>query len=355
MSSEPKQPHPNAPSTVRTKSLVLRPITEADTTDPRILKWHTDSEGYELMAESPRTPDEASESMQLWHEGWKADGLSYWIAERDGVPVGIGGLRHVNYQNHPHLNLYYRLDPAARARGYGREIASAATAFALEWLPQLPVTSRIAPRNIPSLRTIERAGMIGLGPFRMPHDPSDEPDNLLFESPVIRLGIGEAYEEVLDVWCRVNADGGAVGWEDEAPVDEVARVLDAHLAADGATLVRLHAPNHDTWSDATQIGDLLGFGVVQRGTWFSTAHRATLYRVMTDPDLRGRNLGALLMGALHGVARRDGMEICEIGYRGGTGLESFYERFGYRETGRVVGGLRFSWGDEDDVAMARPL
>lgn len=65
MSSEPKQPHLNAPSTVRTKSLVLRPITEADTADPRILKWHTDSEGYELMTESPRTPDEALESMQL--------------------------------------------------------------------------------------------------------------------------------------------------------------------------------------------------------------------------------------------------------------------------------------------------
>lgn len=342
-------------NTVRTKHLTLRPIADADVKNERILKWHTDAEGYELMAEQPRTRDEAVEAMQEWREAWQRDGICYWIAEHDGQPVGIGGLRTMKYQSHGHLNLYYRLDPSVRGRGFGTEIARAATEYALEWLPQLPVTSRIAPGNIPSLRTAERAGMVDLGPFRMPHDPEEEPDNILFESPTVRLGIDDAYDEVLDLWCRVNRDGGSVGWEGAAPREEVAAVLDGHLAADGSTLVRLHAPTNDTWNDASTYGPLLGFGFVQRATWFSTKHRATMLRVMTDPQLRGRNLGRLLMGSLHAVARRDGVEISEISYRGGTGLEKFYDALGYVETGRVPGGLRFSWGDVDDVAMARRL
>lgn len=342
-------------TSLQTKNLTLRPITDADVQDERILNWHTDAEGYELMAEQPRTRDEAVEAMQLWREGWDTDGISYWIAEHEEQPVGIGGLRTMSYQNNAHLNLYYRLAPTARGRGFGAEIACAATAYALEHFAERPVTSRISPRNEPSLRTSLRAGMVDLGPFRMPHDPVDEPDNVLFESPTVRLGVGDAYDEVLDLWCRVNADGGSVGWEGAAPRDEVATVLDRHLSAEASTLLRLHAPNEETWNDPSQVGPLLGFGFIQRATWFSTAHRATLYRVMTDPEERGRNLGRILMGALHGQARRDGVEICEISYRGGTGLEKFYEQLGYVETGRLPGGLRFSWGEVDDVAMARRL
>lgn len=342
-------------TTVRTAHLTLRPITDADLADERIIGWHTDPAGYELMSEAPRTRPEAIEALELWRDAWQTDGIGYWIAEHEGNPVGIGGVRAMNYQNHPHLNLYYRLDPAHWGRGFGTEIACAATAYAAEHYTAGPVVTRIAPTNLPSLRVIERAGMTDLGPFRMPQDPEDLPDNLLFESPRILLGIGDAYEEVLDVWCRVNEAGGSVGFEGAAPVGDVASVLDAHLAADDTTLVRLHAPTHDTWDDPSAVGDLLGFGFVQRPTWFSVKHRAKLLRVMTDPDLRGRNYGRILMGALHGHARRDGVEISEISYRGGTGLEKFYEQFGYAETGRVAGGLRFRWGDEDDVAMARPL
>ena len=93
------------------------------------------------------------------------------------------------------------------------EIAQAAVAFALEHYPQLPVVARIAAGNEPSLRTVRRSGMVGLGPFRMPHDPPGMPDNLLFQSPAVRLGLDDTYEEVLDLWQRVNAAGGAVGFE----------------------------------------------------------------------------------------------------------------------------------------------
>lgn len=342
-------------TTVRTAHLTLRPLTPADVADERILRWHTDPEGYALMAEDARTADDARESLEVWQAGWERDGVGYWIAERDELAVGIGGVRVLEHQGRRYLNLYYRLDPSARGAGLATEIGSAAVAHATEWWPDLRVVSRVAPTNEPSLRTIERAGMVALGPYRMPHDPTEAADNLLFESPVVRTGLEGSRDELIDLWCRVNADGGAVGWEGPSPRAEVAAALDAHLDSPGCTLVRLHAPTPQTWDDPQAYGELLGFGFVQRATWFSTRHRGTLYRVMTHPGRRGRNLGRLLMAALHRVAREQGIEICEIGYRGGTGLERFYRQFGYVETGRLPGGLRFSWGAEDDVSMARWL
>ncbi|MGA8044978.1 MAG: GNAT family N-acetyltransferase, partial [Dermatophilaceae bacterium] len=86
------------------------------------------------------------------------------------------------------------------------------------------------------------------------------------------------------------------------------------------------------------------------------AHRRTAYRVMTDPDKRGRNLGRILMAAMHRSARAEGVEIATLTVRGGLGLERFYERCGYREVGRIEGGIRVASGDDrDDILMARRL
>lgn len=342
-------------TTLHLPDLTLRPITAADADDPRVIGWHTDPEGYQLMAEQPDSPDAARENVLTWADSWKRDGISYWVAERDGEPVGLGGVRRLEHDGRAYLNLYYRLAPAVRGAGLATRIASAATVLAAEKYHDLPVVARISPRNEPSLKTAQRAGMMPVGTFRSPHDPTDEPDSELWQSPVVALGVGGSYDDLLDLWCRVNASGGAVGWQGAAPREEVAAVLDGHLAADACTLVRMHAPTARTWDDPTDLGRLLGFGFVQRGTWFSKTHRATLLRVMTDPDLRRRNLGHVLMGALHGVAREQGIEICEVHYRGGTGLEGFYASLGYVETGRVAGGLRFVDGDVDDVSMARRL
>ena len=86
------------------------------------------------------------------------------------------------------------------------------------------------------------------------------------------------------------------------------------------------------------------------------AHRRTAYRVMSHPERRGRNLGRLLMAAMHRVAREDGVEVVELGVRGGTGADAFYARLGYREVGRLPGGIRVAPGEHrDDIWMARRL
>ncbi|NHN56282.1 GNAT family N-acetyltransferase [Calidifontibacter sp. DB0510] len=155
--------------------------------------------------------------------------------------------------------------------------------------------------------------------------------------------------ELLDLWVSVNAAGGAVGFEASAPQADVARVLDEHLGADA--LVRLVHPTMDTFYDPSSYGALIGFGFLHRPTASVARHRVSLLRVMTNPALRGRWFGRLLVAALHGQARRSSAEIAEIDYRGGTGLGEFYERCGYAESGRVVDGLKFSFGYRDDVSM----
>lgn len=349
-----------APSAVTTAHLTLRPLTDDDARDPRILRWHTDPGGYELMYERPyRDLVTAAERLDSWAGRWSSIGVGYWVAERDGVPVGIGGVDPLQHEGRDYLNLYYRLDPSARGQGLAREIATAATAYAAEWWPGRPVVARIAPTNEPSLKVARAAGLVDLGPRRAPQDPSDLPAPRLLRSPLAAVGpvrAGDpAYDDVLDLWCRVNDAGGAVGFERHAPRAAVAETLERHLADAHTTLVRLHAPTTHGTDDAAQGGPLLGFGFIVGSTHFAMRHRCSLMRVMTHPDHRGVNLGRLVMGALHARARGDGRELVQIDYRGGTGLGVFYERCGYVETGRVPGGLRFSFGDRDDVAMTRRL
>ena len=350
--------HP--PSTVTTAQLTLRPMTSDDARDPRILRWHTDPRGYELMYERPyRDARTAATRLRSWAERWDSVGVGYWIAERDGLAVGIGGVDPLQHEGRDHLNLYYRLDPAARGLGLAREIATTATAYAAEWWPDRPVVARIAPTNEPSLKVARAAGLVDLGPRRAPHDPDDLPAPRFLHAPLARIGpvhAGDpAYDDLLDLWCRVNDSGGAVGFEAHAPREAVAEALDRHLADPHTTLVRMHAPATRGPDGTASTGTLLGFGFVVLASHFAMRHRCSLMRVMTDPERRGNNLGRLLMGALHARAREHGRELVQINYRGGTGLGAFYERCGYLETGRVLGGLRFSFGDRDDVAMSRRL
>lgn len=117
------------------------------------------------------------------------------------------------------------------------------------------------------------------------------------------------------------------------------------MVAGDVTAVLLRAPDTDR---------VVAIGFWQRPSNPLLHHRRMAYRVMTDPDLRGRNLGRLLMAAMHRVAREDGVEIGELGVRGGLETERFYAGLGWVECGRLVGGIRVGPGDDrDDIWMMR--
>lgn len=265
--------------------LALRPVTHEDAHDPTIVGWHTDPEGYALMHEEPESPDRVSTMVEGWADAWDNDGYGYWIAEQDGVPVGIGGVRRLCHEGRDYLNLYYRLDPAARGRGLGREIARAGTSYAAQWLPHLTVLARIAPANTPSLATVARAGMVDVGPFRGPHDPADQPAPICWQGTVVRRGAPDAAgrQELLGL----------------CPRDDAGAELDSALADPDRILVRLWAPTPDTWDDPDRVGELLGFGFAHRDPG-SGPH----LEVVAD-GLRGRGFDDVLRGALAAATRSD--------------------------------------------------
>ena len=58
--------------------------------------------------------------------------------------------------------------------------------------------------------------------------------------------------------------------------------------------------------------------------------------------------GGQLLEGLHGIARSLGLEQLHLTVRGGTGVEGFYERFGYTVIGRHPGAIRVASGDDRD-------
>ncbi|AGI89623.1 GCN5-related N-acetyltransferase [Streptomyces albidoflavus] len=76
------------------------------------------------------------------------------------------------------------------------------------------------------------------------------------------------------------------------------------------------------------------------------------HHVQTRPELRGRGIGGALMGYVRQVARGElGLEQLHLAARGGAGLEEFYGRLGWRESGRRPGVLRFGPGDDRDEVL----
>ncbi|GGL26516.1 GNAT family N-acetyltransferase [Phycicoccus endophyticus] len=342
----------HAPTTLRTTRLTLRPPTPAD--ESLWVRLHRDPGLYGHSPHSmAATDDAAAAAFAAVLDHWREHGVGYHVVEEagSGEAFGFGGLRTRPATGV--LNLYYRLAASHHGRGLAREAARAWVADALEWRPDLPVEAVVRPVNVASVHTAQAAGLERAGTTRHPDDLPDAEPSLVLRAPrmhLCRSGFDDATrEEVLDLWCAVNDAGGAVGFLPGAPRERVAEALGAHeeaMATGSAVAVLLRAAD----------GSLAALGWWAAGPNPLLGHRRTAYRVMTDPARRGRNLGRLLMSAMHRVARAEGVELVELGVRGGTGTEEFYGRLGYREVGRLAGGIRVAPDDErDDIWMARWL
>jgi RimJ/RimL family protein N-acetyltransferase len=346
------------PRLLTTERLVVR----APRTDDRDLwvRLHRDPSLYRHApwALAP-SDDAAGEHFDEVRAHWDEHGFGYHVVELRGAdagaePIGVGGLRT---ERGDELNLYYRFRGAAQGEGYAREAARVWVAAGVEHLDGT-VTAVAKEHNVASVRTALTAGLGRAGTRHADGDPVGDAPSVLLRAPRIEVhgdsGFGASLRaDVLDLWCRVTASGGAVGFRQEDSRAEHADALDAHeqqMRQGRATAVLVRDP------DAPGDPAVAAVGWWVRDPAALLAHRRTAYRVMTDPDKRGRNLGRILMAAMHRAARGEGVEIATLTVRGGLGLEGFYERCGYREVGRIEGGIRVAPGDDrDDILMARRL
>lgn len=347
------------PPRLTTRRLTLRAPAETDR--PLWVRLHRDPTLYRYAPYAIAVSDEAaSEHFDAVLAHWQAHGFGYHVVDRVGVggeppePIGVGGLRA---EDGGELNLYYRFSAAAQGEGYAREAARAWVAAGVEFLDG-SVTAVVKEHNLASVRTALAAGLGRAGTRVEASDPEGTPPSVLLRAPRTEVVREEGFtqatrRDILDLWTRVTRAGGAVGFPPTATREEHAAALSAHeeqMRSGRATAVLVRDP--DTPGDPAVAA--LGWWVREPVTML--AHRRAAYRVMTDPDKRGRNLGHVLMGALHRTARDENVEIVTLGVRAGMGLERFYETCGYREVGRVAGGIRVAVGDDrDDITMARRL
>jgi GNAT superfamily N-acetyltransferase len=157
-------------------------------------------------------------------------------------------------------------------------------------------------------------------------------------------------DQVTDLWAEVSNAGGAVGFSDLPVPREVVRPEVERYAttlAEGRTRL-LGGFDEDGRLVATAF---FGFNAHRlQGHW------CWLYTVMVHPSLQGGGHGSALLAEAERHARALGLEALRLTCRGGMGLEDFYGRCGYKEVGRVPGGLRVSADDyRDDIMMWLPL
>ncbi len=149
--------------------------------------------------------------------------------------------------------------------------------------------------------------------------------------------------DLLDTWVAVTDAGGSVGFVPPADRADIAARLDARLVevADG----------RDALGVLRRDGTAVGMGVLVDTGWPLQRHWRTVLWVMVRPELQGQGAGRLLMDGLHQIGRDMGLEHLELTARGGTGLERFYEKFGYVVVGRHPGAIRVAPGDDRDEVM----
>jgi RimJ/RimL family protein N-acetyltransferase len=158
--------------------LVLRPPTQHDL--QAVYEIHADPRTHAFNANGPMASAEAARpllDMLLAH--WARHGFGYWIVallEAPRQPVGLGGVVEKRIAGQPGLNLYYRFRPEAWGRGLACCTARRAVRLARDTLRRGDeVFARVRPDNLPSIRVLERSGLVHSGHTPDPSTAGDDP------------------------------------------------------------------------------------------------------------------------------------------------------------------------------------
>ncbi|WP_171169927.1 GNAT family N-acetyltransferase [Streptomyces sp. I05A-00742] len=158
----------------------------------------------------------------------------------------------------------------------------------------------------------------------------------------------ELREEFFRLWYDVSRAGGAVGFVASVTEEEVRAATEVQIG-------RVVAGEHRMLA-AYEDGRLAGTTFLRLNPDFKMRHWAMVVLVMVDPGLQGGGHGLRMMEETVEMAREAGLEALRLEVRGGTGVEHFYERNGFKEVGRVPAGLRLAADDyRDDILMWLPL
>ena len=153
--------------------------------------------------------------------------------------------------------------------------------------------------------------------------------------------------EIVRLWADVTNAGGAVGFVPPVTADDIRVTAEKQYAGAGPD-----GPDRLLVARESGSGRLAGVLFFESMRFALMEHWRMLKRVMIHPDFQGRGYGVDLMAEAARIGRDWGLDGLKLTARGGLGLESFYERCGYTEVGRVPGAIRVAPGDDrDDISM----
>lgn len=143
--------------TLRTRRLVLRPVTTQDHAD-LLAHWTAPDVRQFLFDGAVLSPADVTGAIEDSARTFAEAGYGLWlIHEREGAGlVGTAGLRPLDDLG---PEVIYSLAPAARGKGYATEAARAVMVHALGPLELPAVLAEIDEGNAASLKVIERLGM----------------------------------------------------------------------------------------------------------------------------------------------------------------------------------------------------
>lgn len=204
---------PPAPD-IRTARLSLRRPGPADRR--HWVALHRDPRTYAHAPHAMAASDAAAgEQFDRVLAHWEREGFGYHLVEHAGEVIGCGGLKRNDDPDE--LNVYYRLAFDAAGQGFAREASRTWVAWALEWLPDLPVVAAAAAHNAASLATARTCGLEETGRRLLPGDPPELGRAAILTAPRVTVVRGEGLsattrEAVLDLWQATTEAGGAVGF-----------------------------------------------------------------------------------------------------------------------------------------------
>jgi RimJ/RimL family protein N-acetyltransferase len=148
-----------------TERLDLHPITLADA--DRLAVLHADARVMSLLQHGVLTRAQSDALVADYEAEWPAFGFGNWTAtERaTGRLVGLGGLRVHTGDYGVAIRLAFT--PEAQGKGYGTELCRAALAFAFDVAKLGRVVALTRLDNVPSQRSLEKAGMVREREIRM--------------------------------------------------------------------------------------------------------------------------------------------------------------------------------------------
>ncbi|GHB05223.1 GNAT family N-acetyltransferase [Streptomyces termitum] len=158
---------------------------------------------------------------------------------------------------------------------------------------------------------------------------------------------------VLALWADVSNAGGAVGFVPPVTPDAIRPALLRHLTG-------MVQGTHRLLVGRDEEGEVAATAFYAFNDHPLMTHWVWLYTVMVHPKHQGRGYGRDLMAAVEHTARTapgfGEIEAIRLGVRGGTGVDAFYAKAGYKEVGRIPDALRVAPGDDrDEILMLLPL